>query len=100
MTPIISFLKSDQLPSNKAEASKIRAKAARFIIINNVLYIRGYSPPYQHYVTAPEAKYMLKEIHEDICGNHVGARSLVGKALRAGYYWPTLQKGALHVIQT
>jgi len=100
MTPIISFLKSNQLLSNKAEASKIQARAAHFIIIDDFLYIRGYSPTYQHCVTAPKAEYVLKEIHEGICGNHAGARSLAGKALRAGYYWPTLQKDALHLIQT
>ena len=78
MTPIISFLKNNPLPNSKAEESKIQARAARFIIIDDVLYRRGYSLPYQCCVTAPEAEYVFKEIHEGICGNHAGARSLAG----------------------
>ena len=35
---------------------------------------------------------MLREIYEGICASHAGARSLARKALKAGYYWPTLQK--------
>ena len=34
----------------------------------------------------------MKEVHEGICGNHSGARSLVHKLIRAGYYWPTMLK--------
>ena len=34
---------------------------------------------------------MLKEVHEGACGNHSGARSLIHKAVRVGYYWPTIQ---------
>ena len=33
---------------------------------------------------------MLKEIYEGICGNHFGARSLVRKAIRQGYFWPQM----------
>ena len=41
-----------------------------------------------------EANYVLREVHEEACGNHSGARSLVHKVVRAGYYWPTIQANA------
>ena len=37
---------------------------------------------------------MLREVHEGAYGNHSGARSLVHKVVRAGYYWPTIQADA------
>jgi hypothetical protein len=38
----------------------------------------------------PEEGYsILQDIHSGICGNHAGARTLVGKAYRQGSYWPT-----------
>ena len=37
----------------------------------------------------------MREVHEGIYGNHSGARSLVHKLVRAGYYWPTMQKDAI-----
>ena len=43
--------------------------------------------------------YVLREIHEGIYGNHSGPRSLVGKTIRAGYFWPTMQKDAIELIK-
>ena len=33
---------------------------------------------------------IIEEIHEVICGNHIGGKALVLKALRAAFYWPTI----------
>ena len=90
MTPIISYLKDGKLPEGKDEAKKLRVKAARYVFINEVLYKRGFSQPYLRCLTPDEANYVLKEIHEGACGNHSGARSLIHKVVRAGYYWPTV----------
>jgi len=83
-------LKKGWLLEDKAEARKIQIRAARFVIINDMLYRLGYSFPYLRCAHPEEADYVLREIHEGICGNHAGARSLAGKALRTRYYWPTL----------
>uniref|UniRef100_A0A2N9GS79 RNase H type-1 domain-containing protein n=1 Tax=Fagus sylvatica TaxID=28930 RepID=A0A2N9GS79_FAGSY len=37
----------------------------------------------------------LKKSMRGSCGNHSRARSLVHKLVRAGYYWPTMQKDAI-----
>ena len=92
MAPIVHYLKEGWLPGDKMEAMKIQIKVACFVIIDNVLYRQGYSLPYLKCANSEEADYMLRKIHEGICKNHAGARSLVGKALRTGYYWSTLQK--------
>ena len=99
MTLIVGYLKEGWLPKDKAEARKIQIRVARFVIINDVLYIQGYSLPYLRCANSEEADYVLHEIHESVYKNHAGARSLVGKALRAGYYWPTLQKDAYDIVR-
>ena len=33
--------------------------------------------------------YVLQEIHEGVCGNHLGLQSLVGKIVRVEYFWLT-----------
>ena len=58
------------------------------------LYKRGFSQPYLRCLAPDEANYVLREVHEGACGNHSGARSLVHKVVRAGYYWPTIQADA------
>ena len=57
------------------------------------------SLPYLHCANKEEVNYVLQEIHEGIYGNHAGARSLAGKALRGGYYWPTLQKDEYDLVK-
>ena len=99
MTPILSFLQDGLLPQDPGETRKIRKRAARFTILNNVLYKRGFSMPYLKCVNADEAKYILEEIHGGICGNHAGPRSLVSKAIRTGYFWPTMQGDALELVK-
>ena len=81
MTPIVSFLWDGHLPQDADEARKIRKRAARFMILNNVLYKRGFSMPYLKCVNDDEAKYILEEIHEGICRDHTGPRSLVSKVI-------------------
>uniref|UniRef100_A0A2N9GP36 RNase H type-1 domain-containing protein n=1 Tax=Fagus sylvatica TaxID=28930 RepID=A0A2N9GP36_FAGSY len=67
MTPIINYLEDETLPSDPVEARKLKA----------------------------ESNYVMREVHKGICSNHSGTRSLVHKLVRAGYYWPTMQKDAV-----
>uniref|UniRef100_A0A2N9GTA9 Reverse transcriptase domain-containing protein n=1 Tax=Fagus sylvatica TaxID=28930 RepID=A0A2N9GTA9_FAGSY len=95
MTPIINYLEDETLPSDPAEARKLKVRSTRFTLIQGVLYKRGFSLPYLRCLDKAEANYAMREIHEGICGNHSGARSLVHKLVRAGYYWSTMQKDAV-----
>ena len=90
MTPIISFLQDRCLPHDVEEARKVMKEAARFTILNDTLYKRGFSMPYLKCVNEEEAKYILEEIHEGVCDDHAGPRSLVSKVIRTGYFWPTM----------
>ena len=94
MTPIVSYLKDGKLPEGKDEARKLKVRAARYILIDEVLYKRGFSQPYLRCLAPDEANYVLREVHEGTCGNHSGARSLIHKVIRAGYYWPTVRADA------
>ena len=94
MTPIVSYPKDGRLPEGKDEARKLRMRAARYVLMDEVLYKRGFSQPYLRCLAPDEANYMLREVHEGTCGNHLGARSLIHKVIRAGYYWPTVQVDA------
>ena len=94
MTPIVSYLKDGKLPKGKDEAMKLRIRSARYVLINEVLYKRGFSQPYIRCLAPDEANYVLREVHEGACGNHLRARSFVHKVIRAGYYWPNMQADA------
>ncbi|KAL5574856.1 hypothetical protein UlMin_016555 [Ulmus minor] len=99
MTPILQYLVHDELPSDKNEARRLRAKATRFSILDGQLLRRSFSGPYLKCVTPSEANYILAELHEGECGNHSGGRSLANRALTAGYYWPTMRSDSVSFVQ-
>ena len=97
--PMERYLRTGELPEDKNEARKIKVRAARYALIGEDLYKRGYSQPYLRCVTTEEGDYVLREIHFGVCGNHSGGRSLAHKALRTGYYWPTMGEDAKKLVQ-
>ena len=42
---------------------------------------------------------MLVELHEGICGNHPGGRTLAHWAHTQGYYWPTMKSDAADYVK-
>ena len=86
MTPILTYLKDGKLPEEKDKARKVGVRSARYVFLDEVLYKRGFSEPYLRCLALDEANYVLREIYEETCGNHSGARALVHKVVRAGYY--------------
>ena len=86
MTLIVTYLKDIRLLELKDEARKLKVKLARYILMDEVLYKRGFSQPLLRCLAPDEANYMLREVHEGACGNHSGARSLVHKVIRSGFY--------------
>ena len=99
-TPIISYLKNGMLSDKMDVARKLKVKASRFVLIKDVLYKRDFSHPYLRCLVPEEAEYVIREVHEEIYGNHSGARSLVHKLIKARYYWPTIQKDAQAYVKT
>ncbi|XP_059670727.1 uncharacterized protein LOC132316237 [Cornus florida] len=97
--PIIRYIKDGVLPTDRVEAQKVKIRAARYTLIKGVFYKRSFSMPYLRCVSSEEADYILREIHLGVCGNHARGRSLANKAIRQGYYWPTMQKDALDFVK-
>ena len=94
MTPIIAYLRDGSLLEERDEARKLRVRSTKYVLIDKVLYKRGFSQPYLRCLTPDEANYVLREVHEGVCGNHSGARALIHKVVRAGYYQSTIQADA------
>nr|GEV27296.1 hypothetical protein [Tanacetum cinerariifolium] len=76
MTQIADYLKEGVLPGDNKEARKLFLKARLL-----------------------QADYVMREIHEGSCSMHAGPRSVVAKAIRLGYYWPTKHKDARDMIR-
>ena len=60
---------------------------AKFTLVGNVLYKRGFTLPPLRCVFEKEANYVHQKIHEGVLDNHLGGQSLTHKAVCALYYW-------------
>lgn len=89
MTPIWDFIKSGRLPEDKAEARKLRYKAARYVEYDGILYKRGFNQPLLKCIDGDECNYIMREVHEGICGNHsgviAGSENFATRILLANY---------------
>ncbi|GKD21314.1 reverse transcriptase domain-containing protein [Tanacetum coccineum] len=99
MTPIFKYIAEETLPTYMKKARAIRRKSWRFAIINGILYKKSFLGPWLRCVGPLQANYVLREIHEGFCSMHAGTQSIVAKALRTGYYWPTVHKDARTLIR-
>ena len=60
----MSYLKDGLLLEDKEEAKKLKVKAMRFVLMDEVLYKRGFSQPYLRCLTSDEFHYVLRDVHE------------------------------------
>ena len=97
--PIWDYLIEGLLPSNPKEAAKLRTRSAMFTVHKGSLYKRGFFAPVLKCIAGRDADYVLREVHEGVCGNPIGARTLAGKVLRQGYYWPTMLRDATDLVR-
>ncbi|GJU13969.1 reverse transcriptase domain-containing protein [Tanacetum coccineum] len=99
MTPVYEYLTKEILPEDKKKARVVRRKASRYTVINGTLYKKSFLGPWLRCVGPLQANYVLREIHEGSCSMHSGPRSVVAKAIRTGYYWPTMHADARKLIR-
>ena len=67
MDPIWDYLLNGTLPSDPKEASKLRARSARFALLRGTLYKLGFSAPLLKCIEKEDANYVLREVHEGVC---------------------------------
>ncbi|XP_059436575.1 uncharacterized protein LOC132169575 [Corylus avellana] len=97
---IVGYLERGILPGNKRKAVQLKRKAARFALVNGALLKRGFMLPLLKCISKEEGDYVLREIHEGICGSHSGPRILAHKAVRAGFFWPSMNQDSISMAKT
>ena len=99
MTPYQRYLADALLPLEPAEAKRIKKSSSKFTLIDGDLFRFGFTHPVLVCVHGEQCTRLMSELHEGICGSHVGGRALAGRVLRAGYYWPTLREDCVGYAQ-
>ncbi|RDX76974.1 hypothetical protein CR513_42980, partial [Mucuna pruriens] len=66
--------------------TKVIREAPKYTLVGQHLFRRGFAFPLLRCVEGEEATYVMCEVHEGICGTHIGGRALASKITRARYY--------------
>ena len=90
----MKYISTGKLPAERDLAHKIQVQSARFSLINGQLFKRSLDGPYLKCLTTKQGQYVLAELHEGICGDHLGDRTLAHKAHSQGYYRLTMRSDA------
>ncbi|XP_056685866.1 uncharacterized protein [Spinacia oleracea] len=99
MDDIVNFKMNGVLPDDTKQAKRLQKKCAWFEIWNGTLYKKAFSRPLLRCVTPENGHKVLEDLHQGLCSSHIGGRALAEKALRTGYYWPTLKEDALDLVK-
>nr|GEY24546.1 reverse transcriptase domain-containing protein [Tanacetum cinerariifolium] len=88
------------LATDRKKARKLRIKARQYELLKGVLYRRSFLTSWLRCVGPLQAEYVIREIHEGSCSMYAEPRSVVAKAIRLGYYWPTMHRDVRDTIRT
>ncbi|XP_039804888.1 uncharacterized protein LOC120669154 [Panicum virgatum] len=97
-SPIIDFIKNNKSYPKGKEHKKLARRSSKYVIIGTKLFKHSASSgTLRKCITQDEGIRLLSDIHSGICGNHTSASTLVEKAFRSGFYWPTALADARNI---
>nr|CAD41940.2 OSJNBa0070M12.17 [Oryza sativa Japonica Group] len=71
----------------------------RYVLVEGTLYRRAANGVLLKCIPREQGVELLADIHEGECGAHSASRTLVGKAFRQGFYWPTALNDAVDLVR-
>ena len=83
---IADYLKN---PSQKV-TRKLRYKSTKYVLLDNQLYYKTVDGVLLKCLSQKEARVLMGEVHEGICGAHQSAYKMKWVIRRFGYFWPTI----------
>ena len=96
---LIDYLEKGDLPEDEAEAECVSRQAKMYYVVEGKLFRRRPNGVGLRCVPPSDGRELLKDIHQGDCGHHSSSRTLVGKAFRYGFYWPTAIKDAIELVK-
>jgi hypothetical protein len=87
----MAYLRGHYEPQSELEEKTLKQRARGYAVVNGELYKSGVTKPWIRCITSEKGIELLKEIHSGFCGAHIGTRALAGKAIKQGFYWPTIE---------
>ena len=98
--PFVRYLTDGSGPTDKIEVERLMHRSNQYILLDGKLMRKNAKEEIlMKCITQEDGIKLLKEIHAGTCGNHAALQTLVGKAFRAGFYWPSAISDAEKVVR-
>nr|ABA99771.1 retrotransposon protein, putative, unclassified [Oryza sativa Japonica Group] len=94
-TEIQAYLADKTLPEDHEGSERVRRISKRYVLVEGTLYRRAANGVLLKCIPREQGVELLVDVHEGECGAHSASRTLVGKAFRQGFYWPTALNDAV-----
>jgi hypothetical protein len=92
---IVDFLEN---PSRKV-SRKLRYKAIKFVLLDERLYYKSMDGVLLQCLGQEEAKTMMSEVHDGLCGAHQSAYQMKWVIRKIGYYLPTMLEDCFNITR-
>jgi hypothetical protein len=76
------YLRTRGLSEDKVDHERLCRQAGQYTLVNDELFWQGANGTLMKCITPDEGCTILQDINIGVCGSHMGARSLMGKAYR------------------
>jgi hypothetical protein len=98
--PFIKYLQDGTGYTDRTENERLMRHSKQYLLVNGVLMRKNAKEEVLILCITREAGIqLLHEIHSGTCDNHAASWTLVGKAFRAGFYWPSAMADAEKLVR-
>ena len=94
------YLMQGTLPEKEEDAERVARQATAYCIQDGELYRKRPNDVSLRCISREQGNELLADIHGGDCGHHSSSRTLVGKAFRSGFYWPTALNDATELVKS
>jgi hypothetical protein len=99
MSPIMVYLDNQPPSDDNTEVKRIACKCRMYHLIDRVLFQQGANGMMMKCISREEGIELLEDGHKGVCGSHSSSRSIIGKAFKHEFYWPTMKNDAMEVVK-
>nr|CAE03836.3 OSJNBb0013J13.13 [Oryza sativa Japonica Group] len=99
ITEIQAYLADKTLPEDREGSERVRRISKRYVLVEGTLYRHAANGVLLKCIPREQGVELLADVHEGECGAHSASRTLVGKAFRQGFYWPTAVNNAVDLVR-
>jgi hypothetical protein len=97
---IMAYLRHHYEPDSSTDLTRMQQRAKASKIMGDDLYKNISHRTTPSLFEKDEGKELLTQTHLGVCGGHKGARALVVKVFRKGFYWPSIIDDASKLVKT